>query len=138
MRRFTDVMTGIALLTILTSSYAAFPKDISDYSGAELYQRFCAACHGDKGYGNGPVAASLKIVVPDLTRIAKRQGGAFPTDQIARIIDGRKVLPPHGSRDMPVWGFEFYTENEKNTDPAQRTVSMIERLTEYIRSLQRD
>ena len=48
-----------------------------------------------------------------------------------KIIDGRTTLPPHGSREMPVWGFEFRAhEPQRNPD------ELITRLTSYVRSLQ--
>jgi len=36
--------------------------------GAPLYAEYCAACHGPRGYGDGPAAASLAIRVPNLTQ----------------------------------------------------------------------
>jgi len=74
-----------------------------DLSGRELYQVFCASCHGVKAHGDGPVAKTLKPRVPDLTRIAIRNGGAFPTEQVRQTIDGQQVKAAHGTRDMPVW-----------------------------------
>jgi hypothetical protein len=43
-------------------------------------------------------------MVPDLTLLARRHGGTFPEDEVRKIIDGRTTLPPHGSREMSVWG----------------------------------
>jgi hypothetical protein len=136
--RHVAIAIVIALILMLIATVAARAQDYSKYSGAELYYRFCASCHGDKGQGDGTVAASFNIMVPDLTRIAKRQGGVFPEDQIRRIIDGRKSLPPHGSREMPVWGYEFYAQNEPKPDALKRTDEMVQRLTEYVRSLQKE
>lgn len=127
----------IALILLAIATVAARAQDFSGYSGAELYSRFCASCHGAKGYGDGPVAATFKIIVPDLTRIARRHGGTFPEEQVRKIIDGRKTLPPHGSREMPVWGFEFYAQNADKPDSQRRTDEMVARLTEYLRSLQK-
>jgi len=127
----------IALMLLAIATDAARAQDFSGYSGAQLYTRFCASCHGAKGYGDGPVAATFKVIVPDLTRIARRQGGAFPEEQVRKIIDGRKTMPPHGSREMPVWGFEFYGQNADKPDPQRRTDEMVARLTEYLRSMQK-
>jgi mono/diheme cytochrome c family protein len=128
----------LALIPLLLACMAADAQDFTGRSGAELYKRFCASCHGDQARGNGPVAKSLKVEVPDLTRIAHRQGGVFPAEQISKIIDGRKTLPPHGSRDMPVWGFEFNREDQGAgaADSQRRTDDLIARLTEYLRTLQ--
>jgi putative copper resistance protein D len=35
--------------------------------GATLYRKHCAACHGARGYGDGPAAAALPVSMPNLT-----------------------------------------------------------------------
>ena len=42
--------------------------------GAALYQAYCSSCHGPTGLGNGPAARLLQQPVPDLTRMALRDG----------------------------------------------------------------
>jgi mono/diheme cytochrome c family protein len=103
-------------------------------SGAELYGRFCAACHGTTGVGNGPVAASFAFEVPDLTRIARRGGGQFNRDRVERIIDGRTQIGSHGSRKMPVWGEDFALTEVGNPDAEKVTRTIIGRLVDYIES----
>jgi mono/diheme cytochrome c family protein len=134
--RHVAIAVVIALILLLIATVSARAEDFSSYSGARLYSRFCAACHGDKGRGDGIVAASFKIEVPDLTRIAKRHGGTFPEADVRRIIDGTRNVAPHGSRQMPVWGFEFYAQTGNNPDPAIATDRMIDRLTQYLKSIQ--
>ncbi len=128
----------IAMILLIFASVSARAEDFSGYSGAQLYKRFCSSCHGDRGRGDGPVAKGFRIEVPDLTRVAHRHGGTFPAEQIQKIIDGRKTLPPHGTREMPVWGFEFYLQNQNAgyTDPQRRTDELIARLTDYLRTIQ--
>jgi mono/diheme cytochrome c family protein len=137
--RHIAIIAIIVLILLLVATVAARAQDFSNYSGKQLYSRFCAACHGDQGLGDGPVADSFRIMVPDLTRISRRQGGKFPEDAIRRIIDGRKTLPPHGTREMPVWGLEFQTQNAAipEQDPRKTTDQMVARLTEYLRSIQK-
>lgn len=78
---------------------------IRSIQGPELYQAYCAVCHGKDGKGAGPMAKSLKAQVPDLTTIAASHGGTFPLEQIQNIISGEDAKPAgHGTRDMPVWG----------------------------------
>ena len=110
-------------------------EELSGYSGADLYRRFCGSCHGAGAHGDGPVAGSLRSIVPDLTLLARRHGGTFPRDQVRKIIDGRSVRPPHGDRDMPVWGFEFRSATPTDADPGQAD-QLIERLTDYPQSIQ--
>jgi mono/diheme cytochrome c family protein len=136
--RHVTIALIIAALLLLIAAVAARAQDYSGYSGAQLYARFCASCHGDKGFGDGVVASSFNIAVPDLTRIAKRQGGVYPAEKVRQIIDGRAPLRPHGTRDMPVWGYEFYAQNEAKAEALKRTDETIARLADYVESLQRE
>lgn len=113
-------------------------EELAQYSGAELYQRFCASCHGTDGRGNGPVSASLKVEVPDLTRLTKRQGAAFPAMSVRRIIDGQSIRAAHGARRMPVWGYEFAAATQVGPSAAavQQAEALIDRLVDYLRSIQ--
>lgn len=124
----------LALLAAVAESRAA---EAPDMSGRELYRQFCASCHGAKAHGDGPVAQSLKSKVPDLTRIASRQGGAFPAESVRRTISGLDVRAAHGTHDMPVWGWEFYAY--KGDDPARRkrVDELIARLVDYLASIQK-
>jgi hypothetical protein len=110
---------------------------LEDYSGEELYLRFCASCHGGEAMGDGPVSRSLNVAVPDLTRIRSRYG-EFPAGLIRDIIDGRGIdKRAHGTREMPVWGYEFWVE-EGGDVTAQKTVrDAINKLVEHLRSIQR-
>ena len=111
---------------------------LEDYSGEELFDRFCASCHGSGARGDGPVARSLNVAVPDLTTISVRYG-EFPAMLIRDVIDGRGIdTRAHGTRTMPVWGYEFWVE-EGGDVTAQRAVrGAINRLVEYLLSVQTD
>jgi mono/diheme cytochrome c family protein len=81
---------------------------IASLQGPALYTAYCAVCHGEDARGRGPMAASLKVAPPDLTRITARNHGAFPMARIQRIISGEESLPSgHGTREMPLWGPVF-------------------------------
>jgi mono/diheme cytochrome c family protein len=116
----------------------AVAQDLSSYTGPELYKRFCASCHGPTARGDGPVAATLKVEVPDLTLLVRHEGLPFPEEEVRRIIDGREVHSAHGSRHMPVWGYEFSNAgaNESESKGAP-TAALINRLIGYLRSIQR-
>lgn len=132
--------TALAMTLVLGAITArgGFAAELSSYSGAELYKRFCASCHGEGAEGDGPVAPFFKLTPPDLTRIAKRHGGKFPADQLQQIIDGRSKLAAHGTRNMPVWGLEFAQAESETPGAHERAQAMIARLVEYLRTLQRD
>jgi mono/diheme cytochrome c family protein len=77
-------------------------------SGEEFYQIACADCHGLDGRGAGPMAQFLTVKPSDLTTLSLRNGGVFPFRQVFDVVDGRTVVPPHGSRPgMPLWGAVF-------------------------------
>jgi mono/diheme cytochrome c family protein len=102
------LQSSILLLSGLAAyGQASQDKDIpltSSFSGAEMYKTWCASCHGPTGKGDGPAAAALKKPPADLTQLAKKNGGKFPTQRVRDYIDGTKEVASHGSRDMPVWG----------------------------------
>jgi mono/diheme cytochrome c family protein len=126
---------ALAALAALAAP-AAVAADYSVYTGAELYQRFCASCHGRTGVGDGPVSRALVVAVPDLTRIALRHGGNFPDNWVYRVIDGREGLLSHGPRDMPVWGVELWREQGADITAGEKTRDAIARLVDYLRDRQ--
>jgi len=78
---------------------------ISSIEGPQLYQAYCAVCHGKDGKGEGPMAKGLKSKPTDLTQIAARSGGVFPMKPVQAIISGEtEISGSHGTRQMPVWG----------------------------------
>lgn len=103
----------------------------SSYSGADMYKTWCASCHGTEGKGDGPAAAALKKSPADLTQLAKKNGGKFPTERVRDYIDGTKATAAHGSREMPVWGDFFHHLGDEST-VTYRVVT----LANYVQSLQ--
>lgn len=100
---FFAVCAVAALMPALAAS-AAEPVDI----GKREYDASCAVCHGLKGKGDGSYKELLQgVTMPDLTTLAKRNGGVFPAVRVYEIIDGRTALKAHGPRDMPIWGRHF-------------------------------
>jgi mono/diheme cytochrome c family protein len=127
----------LLLLCALAGMSGALAEDLSTSSGAQLFQRFCASCHGRSGEGNGPVAPFFKLAPPDLTLISRRSGGKFPAERTRRIIEGRDSLPPHGPREMPVWGMEFAMTAEHEASARAVADANIARLVEYLRTIQK-
>jgi mono/diheme cytochrome c family protein len=73
--------------------------------GKREFDAKCAVCHGKDGKGLGPYAEQLKRTLPDLTTMARRNGGVFPVSKTYATIEG--AGPGHGTRDMPVWGLDY-------------------------------
>ena len=131
--RFQWLVCALLLMPVAKAS----AEEISHYSGEQLFARFCAACHGDKAEGNGPVAPFFKLAPPDLTRLAARRGGKFPTEDVRNIIDGRKNTGAHGARNMPIWGMEFQYADTGSPEKQKQVEALIDRLVQYLRSIQR-
>lgn len=125
------------LLLLAAAPASAQPFGLEDLSGGELFARFCASCHGESGRGDGPVAATLNTLVPDLTRIAERYG-SFAADDVRQTIDGRSLVVAHGTRFMPVWGYEFWVEEGADITAEGAAREFIDRIVEYLRTIQAD
>ncbi len=102
-------------------------------SGALLYTRLCADCHGNDLKGNGPGPYPFKDVPPDLTTLARRHGGKYPDEYVANVLRRGVPLPDHGPAEMPTWGTDF--EPGKTLDAAQVT-ARITNLSDFIKSQQ--
>ncbi len=110
------------------------PLVIESLYGPDLFKFYCAPCHGRDGKGRGPVAVALKSSVPDLTDIARRNGGTFPKPRVEAFVTngGAKPSPAHGTAEMPVWGPTF-----RSLDPSDSRVKFrIANLVAYIESIQ--
>ena len=125
-------------LVVLCAPAIARAQAIDEYSGQETYQRFCASCHGMSATGDGPVAAAIPIPVPDLTVLEARDGDSFDEELLRRIIDGREAVIFHGTRYMPVWGYEFWVEEGADAAAEERVNQIVFNLIDYLRSLQRE
>jgi mono/diheme cytochrome c family protein len=98
-------------LAAMTSSLALTPPAFAQQklgapAGRGSYIRYCSACHGEDGKGKGPKASANERPA-DLTQLAKKNDGTFPTAQLTRILDGSEPIPAHGSAQQPVWGHVF-------------------------------
>jgi mono/diheme cytochrome c family protein len=137
MRNILCVLMAIPLLTGLATT-SAFAVDTINSTGEENFQRYCAACHGAGGLGDGPVAAAIFKKVPDLTRIAERRDGKFPRQMIANSIDGRWEIDAHGTRMMPVWGYEFWIDEGAGEFSDMGVAAILEGLVDFLESIQVD
>jgi mono/diheme cytochrome c family protein len=95
-------------------------------AGKTAFLLSCAPCHGTDAKGNGVFAAELKLKTPppDLTGIAKRNGGIFPTNAVYEIVEGLTFVAAHGTREMPIWGFDVIVR------------SRIPSIVDYLRRVQ--
>ena len=107
------------LLTLILVAGTARAVSAQDQDvGQAIFRMSCASCHGAEGKGNGPVSSQLKVPPPDLTVLAKKNNGVFPVSRVYEIIDGRQAVIAHGTRDMPIWGFQYSLEQRVQGNPA--------------------
>lgn len=101
-------LLGLTLVTGLASGQDK-PTD-----AGQTYLKYCASCHGESGRGDGPLAKHLVQAPANLTLLAKRHGGVFPSLRVLDSIDGRGLprAGAHGPREMPVWGTVWRTPSE--------------------------
>jgi len=87
------IIMGILMAGAATYSYAA--------DAQKLYIHHCAQCHGPKGDGKGPNAASLTVAPKNHTD-AKEMAKLSDKDMFTAINEGGGSVGK--STAMPVWG----------------------------------
>ncbi|MFN8545826.1 MAG: c-type cytochrome [Candidatus Binatia bacterium] len=124
-------VVAFCLLAVLPALAAA-----EDDANRALYLRYCGACHGPQGKGDGVASSLLRPKPTDLTQLAKKNRGEFPYMRVVRVIDGRETKRAHGDAAMPVWGEIF--QDQASWTQAQRaeTQGKIQQITDYLHTVQ--
>ena len=78
---------GLMALGLVTLA-ACLPPAAPPATGSQDFEALCSACHGPTGVGDGPAAEGLDAKPADLTGLAARNGGTFPTAQVMNKIWG--------------------------------------------------
>jgi hypothetical protein len=93
-------------LVLPLASASAEDIDVNRVQPGEMtYMTYCALCHRT-GAGTPLFADALKKPAPDLTQLAKRNGGMFPAGRVEAIIrDGG--VSGHGTMRLLSWGRYF-------------------------------
>lgn len=147
---YASVM-GLMVGILLTATAVAAQDQVAIDQGKALYLKYCSACHGESGKGDGVVSQLMQPKPPDLTMIAAENGGRFPFYETMLQISGRSAtsedqdasLPgmpkAHGDPAMPVWG-EIFSREELSKGSALdlhlQTTGKIMLITEYLQSIQ--
>ncbi len=100
------------------------------------YLKYCSACHGSTGKGDGVVSGLMRPRPTDLTQVARKNKGEFPAMELMKVIDGTTSIRAHGDPDMPVWGEVLHQETQGRLDENVRVRSQIMLITDYLRSIQ--
>src|ERR1051325_495677 len=120
---------------ILLVSVTAKPASADDY-GRKFYLRYCSACHGEGGKGDGVVSQAMQPKPADLTQLAKKASGKFPFYDVIRIIDGRETVRAHGDSNMPVWGDLFRAEEGSSAEAQAVARGKVVLIADYLESVQ--
>lgn len=135
---FAGMTKGAAALVFAVSIMLVSCRSAPDSpTGQALYFRHCASCHGESGDGNGPVATFLRRPPTDLRLIAQRHDGRFDESYVMHIVDGRRAVAEHGTREMPVWGAVFESEHQREGYPGYTSLLHSRALTDYLHSIQK-
>ena len=134
--RLFPTLLCLALLAAPAAADEALDQGKADFD------KLCAPCHGVDGRGDGPQAPHLAKKPADLTAVSQKYGH-FPEDKVFETIAGLDMPDGHGTRDMPIWGDVFVTEQVgkstkvadaiKASDEASKRIAG---LVKYIESLQ--
>jgi len=100
------------------------------------FLHYCSACHGEGGKGDGVVAHVMRPKPPDLTLLAKNNGGEFPHTRIMRTIDGRDTVRAHGKSEMPVWGEVLKADNGPTSGTKAEVRTKVMLITDYLSTIQ--
>ena len=143
--KFISVAVALAMLLTLAIAQQAAPAqnapavkhvpitNASPNSGKEMFNSYCAVCHGKDAKGGGPAASAMKTPPTDLTALAKNNRGKYPAPHVATVIRGQAITASHGSQDMPVWGPLFSSISQGHEAQVQQRIT---NLVGYIETLQ--
>lgn len=139
MKSYSIALATLFAMTATAASAAPPNVRIKDFGKTE-FESNCASCHGMDGKGSGPVTPWLTKSPPDLTTLARNNGGILPMDRLYQSISGEGKTV-HGTREMPVWGQTFRTMAAEQYmdypyDPEPIVRARILSLLEYINRIQ--
>jgi mono/diheme cytochrome c family protein len=133
--RATTVIVGLLAFTGILASASAAPAADASPPAKAAYLKYCSACHGSAGKGDGVVSGFLRPRPTDLTQLAKKAGGKFPFKRTMDSIDGTTRVQAHGDAEMPVWG-EMFRREQPGANPQARARGTLMLITKYIESVQ--
>lgn len=105
------------------------------YSGHDLYQSYCARCHGSDGTGGARPGA------PDLTGLAARRDGGFPMALVLARLEGYgRGVSAISESEMPRYGLLLdgplmHVETAEGRTP--KVPAKLVAIANHLRELQR-
>lgn len=127
------IVAGVLSTGLIASSRKASPRSFTtppapraEWSGAieaamadgaELYRKYCAACHGAEGRGDGPAASGFDPPPTDLTDAERMQ--QLTDEGLLEVLSG-------GSEAMPGFGSMLTREELQAVAEYTRTFGEVE------------
>jgi mono/diheme cytochrome c family protein len=138
-----NILSGVALSLVILVTGAATGaqtkiKEVpahmtASLDGHDLFQHYCAVCHGMDAKGGGPAASALKRPPGDLTLLSRMNGGKFPALAVQMSIKGANGIVEHGTREMPMWG-TIFSEMGQNRDTGEMRIMALLKYVEQIQA----
>lgn len=139
--RLSPALASLALVCLALLAAPALADEALDQGKAD-FDRLCAPCHGIDGKGDGPQAPHLAKKPADLTLVTRKYG-QFPDQKVFETIAGLDMPDGHGTREMPIWGDVFVTEEVGKSTKVEDAMTAsdnasrrIAGLVRYVESIQ--
>ena len=124
---FAVVLVAVSLIAVAQDQKKQVKhvpaKETSPASGEEMFNSYCASCHGKDAKGDGPAASALNTPPADLTALAKKYDGKYPEMKVTSVLRGEAKVVAHGTQEMPVWGPVFWRMSQGHPAEVQRSLS---------------
>lgn len=134
-RRFRAMLAAVGLCAAFGFAQTARAGDEPTLDGKKLYLKYCSACHGETGKGDGIVSGFMTPHPNDLTKMAKAKG-SFPFMAVVQSIEGSATVRAHGDPDMPVWGEILRDPSHEGAQARADVAGRIMLITKYLESIQ--
>lgn len=85
------------LLSVASAPFTSPAFGADREKGKEIYMKKCAACHGEKGKGDGPRAKNLKTKPADYTD-KQEMAKLTDADMKKTVKEGKKPMPAFGKK----------------------------------------
>jgi hypothetical protein len=108
-------------------------KYVSPVSGKQMYEAYCASCHGVDGVGNATAAAALQQSPTDLRTLSMHNGGNFPAYHVRDVLLDSDAYHDRAGDAMPVWIPAFQSLQKSHPDLVRLRVY---NLVTYLQTIQ--
>ena len=106
---------------------------VSPASGKQMYEAYCATCHGVNGKGTAAAVTALTPPPTDLTLLSSHNAGQFPAYRIRDLLLDQDPDHDRAGDSMPVWAPAFKSLQRDHPDLVRLRV---QNLVAYLETMQ--